>query len=54
MNNSKKYWKGLAQLDNNPDIESYDPYSKQTYLMLLDCNNQYGWAMCQYLPTGGF
>ena len=22
--------------------------------MLVDCNNQYGWAMSQYLPTGGF
>ena len=39
---------------NNPDLESYDPNTQQTYLMLLDCNNQYGWAMCQYLPTGGF
>ena len=22
--------------------------------MVFDANNQYGWAMCQYLPTGGF
>ena len=21
---------------------------------MVDCNNQYGWAMSQYLPTGGF
>ena len=24
------------------------------YIMYLDANNLYGWAMCQYLPTGGF
>ena len=27
---------------------------KTHHLMLLDCNNQYGHAMSQYLPTGGF
>ena len=21
---------------------------------MVDCNNQYGWAMSQFLPTGGF
>ena len=24
------------------------------YIMYLDANNRYGWAMSQYLPTGGF
>ena len=25
-----------------------------TYIPYLDANNLYGWAMSQYLPTGGF
>lgn len=26
----------------------------KTFLLYLDANNLYGWAMMQYLPTGGF
>jgi len=26
----------------------------KTYLLYLDANNLYGWAIMQYLPTGGF
>ena len=25
-----------------------------SWLLLVDCNNQYGWAISQYLPVGGF
>jgi len=25
-----------------------------SFLLYLDANNLYGWAMLQYLPTGGF
>ena len=40
---------------NNPALgEKFDPQEKQSFIMLVDCNNQYGWAMSQYLPTGGF
>ena len=24
------------------------------YIMYIDANNLYGWAMIQYMPTGGF
>ena len=40
---------------NNPELgDLYDKNKQNSYIMLLDCNNQYGWAMSQYLPTGGF
>ena len=46
---SKRYAKA-----NNPDIEGYDPEKQKSYLLYLDANNLYGWAMSQPLPTGGF
>ena len=39
---------------NNPEVEGYDPQQPKSYILLVDCNNQYGWAMSQYLPTHGF
>jgi len=39
---------------NNPYIEGYDPNQETNYLMYLDANNLYGWAMSQHLPTGNF
>ena len=38
----------------NPLVESYNPSKPNTYLLYLDANNLYGWAMSQPLPTGGF
>ena len=35
---------------NNQHIAGYDPKSKSTYLLYLDANNLYGWAMVQALP----
>ena len=32
----------------------YDKDNESSYLMYLDANNLYGWAMSQSLPTGGF
>ena len=26
----------------------------RSYIVMFDCNNQYGHAMREYLPTGGF
>ena len=39
---------------NNPMVEGYHPDKPTTYIMYLDANNLYGWAMSQALPTGGF
>ena len=36
------------------DVEDFDPNKPQNYLLYLDANNLYGWAMAQPLPTGDF
>ena len=39
---------------NNKHMKKYDEKAPSKYIMYLDANNLYGWAMSQYLPTGGF
>ena len=39
---------------NNPYVPDYDPDQESSYVMYLDANNLYGWAMSQSLPTGEF
>ena len=39
---------------NNKYMKKYDKRSPSKYITYLDANNLYGWAMSQYLPTGGF
>ena len=40
---------------NHPGLgEKFDINKPLSYIFMVDCNNQYGWAMSQYLPTGGF
>ena len=39
---------------NNKYMKEYDEMVPSKYIMYLDANNLYGWAMSQYLPTGGF
>ena len=34
--------------------ETYDKNKESSYLMYLDANNLYGWAISQKLPVDGF
>ena len=31
-------------------MENYDSNKESNYIMYLDANNRYGWAMSQFLP----
>ena len=46
---ANRYGKG-----NNKYMKEYDEKSPSKYIMYLDSNNLYSWAMSQYLPVGGF
>ena len=39
---------------NNPQMQNYHPEQPTSYLMYLDSNNLYGWAMSQPMLTGDF
>ena len=39
---------------NNKYMEEYNENVPSKYIMYLDANNLYGWAMSQYVPTGNF
>ena len=39
---------------NNPEVEDYNPEEEHSYIMYLDANNLYGWAMSQCLPRANF
>ena len=39
---------------NAPGLENYDASKRNSYIMCLDANNLYGWAMSQPLPTSNF
>ena len=46
---SSKYAKA-----NNPYLSDYKPDDPTSYIVYLDANNLYGWAMSQYLPEKEF
>ena len=35
-------------------MQSYDYKNPSKYIIYIDPNNLYGWAMSQYLPNRGF
>ena len=39
---------------NNRYLDSYNPNELQKYILYLDANNLYGYAMSQYLPVGDY
>ena len=39
---------------NNKYLKNYDKSIESSYLMYLDENNLYGWAISQKLPVNGF
>ena len=39
---------------NNKYLNDYDPKKPSKFIIYLDMNNLYGWAMSEYLPYGGF
>ena len=39
---------------NNKYMKDYNPTKPSKYILYLDMNNLYGWAMSGYLPYGGF
>ena len=43
-----------AQANNHSFPDTYDASLPRQYLIYLDANNIYGWAMLQFLPTHGF
>ena len=39
---------------NNKFMKDFDPAEKSSFIVYLDANNLYGWAMSKPLPVGGF
>ena len=39
---------------NSPYVQDFDPSKPTNYMMYLDANNLYDWAMSRALPNGYF
>ena len=39
---------------SNKYMKNYDNSEERVFIVYVDANNSYGWAMVQYLPYGGF
>ena len=54
--NNKKLpypWSRYSKASNNC-LKSYDPQRESKYIIYLDANNLYGYAMSKFVPTSGF
>ena len=54
MRGGVSYIANLYGKANNKYMEEYNEKPPSIYIIYLDANNLYGWAMSQYLPTGNF
>ena len=54
MHGRVSYIKNRHVKANNKYMKEYNEKVPSKYIMYLDANNLYGWAMSQYLPTGNF
>ena len=45
---AKRYAKAKSKY-----MKDYDPKKPSKYILFLDMNNLYGWAMSEYFPYGG-
>ena len=51
---TNRYGKANNKYRNKKNTMKYNEKAPSKYIMYLDANNLYGWAMSQYLPTGNF
>ena len=54
MHGGVSYIANRYEKANNKYMKEYDEKAPSKYIMYLDANNWYGWAMSQYLSTGNF
>ena len=54
MCNGVSYIANRYDKANNKYMKEYDKKEPSKYIMYLDANNLYGWAMFQHLSAGGF
>lgn len=43
-----------AEANNKEMGDSFDPGKPSNYILYMDANNLYGYAMMDYLPVGGY